>query len=431
VTRRDGRARGPDVRLPLAYLATAAAAFLAAAAQVPWLATELSGHYYHPRVLALTHTVTLGWITLAIVGASYQLIPIVLKCPLWSERLPWWQLPALVVGIAGMIAHFFIAEWSGMLWAASLVAVAIGAHVVNIALTLRTRIGRTRLGRFVIVALAGISLTMLAGLLLAAHHLHPFLPGDFYARLGAHVHLALLGWVLPMIVGVAAHTYPIFLLGPGHGVRLERIQLWGLLAGVPAVVIGLVLSRTVAIGGAAAVAATVAAHLASLAQMVRRGKAPRVDWPVRFLLAGAALLVPATLVGLALVLDLAGGPRWALAYGVLALGGWVSLTIVGMMLKIVPFLTWYGAYAHLAGRAAVPSLEQLGWPSAEALTFAGLAGGTIVLTAAVAIGSAPVIRLAGALLVIGAAAFTAALARVLTHLLPWGRSLATVDGAPR
>ncbi len=54
-----------------------------------------------------------------------------------------------------------------------------------------------------------------------------------------------------------------------------------------------------------------------------------------------------------------------------------------------------------------------------------------MLTAAVAIGSAPVIRLAGALLVIGAAAFTAALARVLTHLLPWGRSLATVDGAPR
>jgi hypothetical protein len=75
VTARDGRARAPDARLPLAYLATVATAFVVAAAAVPWLATELSGHYYHPRVLALTHTVTLGWITLAIMGASYQLIP--------------------------------------------------------------------------------------------------------------------------------------------------------------------------------------------------------------------------------------------------------------------------------------------------------------------------------------------------------------------
>ena len=133
----DGRARGPDVRLPLAYLATAAAAFVVAATAVPWLASELSGHYYHPRVLALTHTVTLGWITLAIMGASYQLIPIVLKCPLWSERLARWQLAALVVGIAGVVAHFFVAEWSGLVWAAGLVALATAAHVVNVALTLR------------------------------------------------------------------------------------------------------------------------------------------------------------------------------------------------------------------------------------------------------------------------------------------------------
>src|SRR5262249_23677829 len=59
--------------IPLGYLTCAAAAFLAAAAGIVWLAPDLAGHYYHPRVLALTHTVTLGWITIAIMGASYQL----------------------------------------------------------------------------------------------------------------------------------------------------------------------------------------------------------------------------------------------------------------------------------------------------------------------------------------------------------------------
>ena len=63
-----------------------------AALGVVWLAPELAGHYYHPRVVALTHTVTLGWITLAIMGASYQMIPVVLERPVWSERLARWQL---------------------------------------------------------------------------------------------------------------------------------------------------------------------------------------------------------------------------------------------------------------------------------------------------------------------------------------------------
>ena len=77
-----GAARVPSVTLPLRYLVAATVAFALAALGVPWLARELTGHYYHPRVLALTHTVTLGWITLTIMGASYQLVPIVLGRPI-------------------------------------------------------------------------------------------------------------------------------------------------------------------------------------------------------------------------------------------------------------------------------------------------------------------------------------------------------------
>ncbi len=63
--------RTPSVTLPLAYLAMAALAFVLAALALPGLGAALAGHYYHPRLLALTHVVTLGWITLAILGASY------------------------------------------------------------------------------------------------------------------------------------------------------------------------------------------------------------------------------------------------------------------------------------------------------------------------------------------------------------------------
>jgi len=97
------RGSAPSPTLPLSYLVTAVAAFVLACAAVPALAPELAGHYYHPRITALVHTVTLGWITLSIMGASYQLIPIVLARPVWSQRLARWQFWLINVGGEGQL----------------------------------------------------------------------------------------------------------------------------------------------------------------------------------------------------------------------------------------------------------------------------------------------------------------------------------------
>ena len=196
-----GASRGPSPGLPIAYLAAAALWFVLAAVAVPVLATELAGHYYHPRIQALTHTVTLGWITLTIMGASYQLVPIVLERPVWSERLARWQLGLIVAGIVGMVGHFFIAAWSGLLWAAGLVVLAIAAHVVNLGLSLRGLRRWTFTALLVAGALVGFGLTGVAGVALAVDRVWPFLPDARFPILHAHFHLALLGWVLPMAVG--------------------------------------------------------------------------------------------------------------------------------------------------------------------------------------------------------------------------------------
>ena len=168
--------------------------------------------------------------------------------------------------------------------------------------------------------------------------------------------------------------------------------------------------------GALMVAATVLAHLAWLVEMVRRRKRPALDRAFWFLLSGAGFLAPAAVLGLGLAFGALAGPRASAAYAVLTLGGWVSLTIVGMMLKIVPFLVWLRAYAPRAGRAAVPTLAQLGWPRAEAVAYAALTAGVAGLAAAAGAGSVTGIRLSGAVVCVGAAAFAAALGRVLSHL---------------
>ena len=238
-----GAAAPPSVTLPLAYLGAAATAFVLAALSLPALGAELTGHYYHPRLLALAHVVALGWITLAILGASYQLIPVAIERPLWSERLARWQLAALVAGIVGMVSHFWIGRWAGMAWAAALVGAGALAHVVNVALTLRAVARWTFTARSLALGLAGLTLTVGFGITLAATHGRDVFPGGVLAAVQAHFHLALLGWIAPMILGVAARVYPMFLLAPEPDGRGARVQLWGLGLGVPTLAAGLLLGR--------------------------------------------------------------------------------------------------------------------------------------------------------------------------------------------
>lgn len=407
----------PTAGLALAYLVTATAAFVVAAATVPWLASELAGHYYQPRVLALTHTVTLGWITLAIMGASYQLVPIVLQRPVWSVRVARLQLALMLVGVSGMIAHFFIAEWSGLVWGAGLVMLGIAAHVVNIGMALRGVERGTLTSRLFAFALAGVAATAAVGLALGVDRLVPFIPLGFFARLHAHVHLALLGWILPMVLGVGARVFPIFLQAPAPtGWRL-RVQLWGLVAGVPVTVAGVATSTSVlTVAGAIGVGAAVMGHLASLVGMARADRRPPLDGALRFVLTGAAALAVATVMGLGFAFDLLDGPRLGLAYVALVLGGWISLTIIGMMLKIVPFLVWYRVYAPLAGRAPVPTLAELSWPWPERCAYVLLTIGTAALAAAAAAGDVGWIRAAGFVTGAGALAFALAVGAPLRHL---------------
>jgi hypothetical protein len=152
--------------------------------------------------------------------------------------------------------------------------------------------------------------------------------------------------------------------------------------------------------------------------VVRSSRRPAFDWALRFLVAGTAYLVAATAVGVALAFGVVSGPRWALGYGVLVLGGWASLTIVGMMLKIVPFLVWYRVYSPLAGRAPVPGLADLRWAGTEAVAFVALTAGVGTLAIAVGMADTTAIRAAAALVLVGALAFAATLVTTLHHLLP-------------
>src|SRR5690606_19318381 len=74
----------------LFFLSLTVLAFLAA--------DSFQGHYFQAHTLALVHIAALGWGTMVIFGAAYQLIPVIFEKPLFSNRLALASFFALLGG---------------------------------------------------------------------------------------------------------------------------------------------------------------------------------------------------------------------------------------------------------------------------------------------------------------------------------------------
>ena len=60
-----------------------------------------AAHLASPDTLVLVHVVCIGWLSVAMCGALFQFVPVLVAKPLFSEK---WALPALGLLTAGLIS---------------------------------------------------------------------------------------------------------------------------------------------------------------------------------------------------------------------------------------------------------------------------------------------------------------------------------------
>jgi hypothetical protein len=120
------RALLPASGIPLLYFTFAHVCLaLACAVLIVW--PDLPGEYFfHPRMTAVVHLVTLGWISGSILGAFYIVGPLALRLPLrpgWLDRV---GCASFAAGTIGMVSSFWKGEYLGLAWSAVLVAASVG-----------------------------------------------------------------------------------------------------------------------------------------------------------------------------------------------------------------------------------------------------------------------------------------------------------------
>jgi hypothetical protein len=446
----------PSIKLPLAFMLTGLASLLTG---VIWLVAQpsvLASYHYNQSVIAATHLFVLGFICSIVMGAMYQLVPVALETKLYSERLAKWQFAFHLVGFIGMVWMFRVWNMKQVGHFASVFAVGVGLFVINIARTLR-RVPRWNVtATAVTAALFWISATIIAGLSIAASKctyesttglatatgVSSVVAGlrsvaGFMARfdqlsaMHAHAHLSGVGFFTLLIVGVSYKLIPMFTLSEIQNQRRAAASVVLLNVGLAGSFVTILLRSPWKLTFALVIIAALICYGLELRAILRARKRQTLDWGIKYFLTAVALLIPLALLSVALSwpglpLNTFTGQLENL-YGFLGLCGVVTLAILGMLYKIIPFLAWFGAYSRHVGRAQVPALADMYSARLQTVGYWSFLAGLVVTSVGILFSNAPSVRLGGSLLAMSVLVFATNVGKILTHLArPQLTPLATV-----
>lgn len=381
-------------------LAVAAAFFVGAWILAYVAAPEVTQFFYQPRVLAVVHALTLGWISLTIMGVLYQFVPALTK-----HRVSWpgaaiGQVVLFAAGSAGMVSSFWFGRLERTAWSATAVFAAACLFVAQIVpgLVRARRTDATVIG--VLFAQVYLVATALLGLLYAWDKVYGFLGGSVLSNIAAHAHLGLVGWITLTICAVSYRVVTAFLLPTEPLPKAALSQIVTLAAVVPLLIAALLARSRWAVLPALAGFGAMLWYAAILAGIARTRRMP-FDWAMRHVAAAVLSLFTALLCGLLLfAVDPQSmlGNRLTEVYGFLLLVGWISNYIVGIGTRMAPGVMGMGSTPLLSeGRAA--------------LVFILLNGGIIAVALGLLGGSVAGLRLAVLALLAAALLFIASLAR--------------------
>ena len=344
----------PPVKLPLVYHAFATFCFALALAGAISFAQDLTGFYYHPRILALTHLITLGWISGNILGTMYMVAPIALHTHLPAKRFDWFVFSLYSIGVSGMVAHFWRDRPVGMAWSAGCVYLAfllIGPKFISSLLKSRTP-GFVKL--HVLLAFGNLLIGGAWGFLLSIHKVHGFLPTSSSPNVIAHAHLAAIGWATMMVFGIAYRLLPMFIPGKPASGYLPWISAISLEIGAVGFFLTTLLEIEVRPLFAILIGIGILLFLYSAIRTLSMRKPapppepPRPDFSLLHAPFSFLCLVICFILGI-LLLRAPSNERTlqiALGYAALGLVGFLSQIVTGLKPKILSIFTWYHAFSR-------------------------------------------------------------------------------------
>jgi hypothetical protein len=350
--------QAPPFAAPLRFF-LAAPLFLLLVAGLGLFLPDWRANRWSPDALALTHLITLGYLTMVMVGALLQMLPVVLGAPVPAVRLvAWFGLLGLTCGTPslalGLLLDVPLWLYAGML----ILLTGLAPVIVAIAISL-LRTAAPHVAWPIRQAVLALVITLALGITLAGA-LAGFWPMSSAFDLTAlHAAWGLVGWVLILVIGVAYQVVPMLQITPPYPARLSRWLSWIMLAGL------LLFSMpwgaaTGLLGAWPLCASSIVFALATLRiQSQRRRKLP--DITLSFWRLGmVSLIFSALLLPLLPWLPTSWQDPAQISLGLTFLLGFAASVVSGMLYKITPFLAWFHLKTQTGAKVGtIPNMKEM------------------------------------------------------------------------
>lgn len=366
-------------------------------------------YFYDPRMVALAHIFTLGWVSLMIVGVLRQLGPIAFGLRLQATTavgvaVAVW-IPALLLMIIGFATqHYTLAG-------AATCLLLLAVIVITLVFLIGFRgVRREPPHGHLLAALLYFDAAAILGAWMGlAKGYNVPLPAAFHRVLFAHIHLAGAGWAVLMILAVMSRLFPQPHLR--HPVQ-ARIRFVSFNVGLIGFTSGLLLNGSWHPIFGFVLAATCLWYATAFIPILREFAQPS-DRSTSFLVASWICLGIVALLGMWFAVTSSTSVfqvQLQFVYGFLYLFGWLSLMILGMLYRIVP--------THISKLLTARGITNTGvrrafiGPKTQTIVLTTMLGGLTVSSSGILLSLGSVFRLGWSLWMIGIAVFVGSLCRL-------------------
>ncbi len=342
----------PPIHIPFRFFNTAPWMGVLAALVLLLGADRAFSSQWSPELLAITHLLTLGFMAMVMLGAMFQLVPVIS-----GRMIPGGTIVAtgvhllLSIGVLLLVAGFYWQAYWLFAWALPVLLAAFAIFLLALGSLLLRHIGGGDSIYSIRFAALSLLITIVLGALRSANYAGLLQPLPLANIANIHLAWGLAGWVLLLVMGASYQVIPMFHVTPSYPTALARaLPAVVFLSLALLTVVDNAVVQALAVLALCAVAIVYATYTIGLLNQ-RKRRIPDITarfWRLSLtcLIVSALLLAGLYFSGQLLLSDYL-QQRAPVIIGILMIYGFAGSVIMGMLQKIVPFL----AYLHLQRRS--------------------------------------------------------------------------------
>lgn len=413
----------PSSKVVVPHFIFAAVSFLVLSILVLLSASSFTGYFFQPHLLALTHIAALGWGTMIIFGALYQLIPVIFETALYSEKLAKVTFWIFGISIIAMVYSFWTGSFVTILpHSTGMVFIGLLMFIFNVLMSIKKAKKKNIKTMFIGTSVVWLGLTALLGLLIAFNYKYNFLSQSHLLYLKMHAHMGVAGWFLLLIIGAASTLIPMFLIS--HQINENKLKYAFYLINAGLLLLSLdwlILHGTIMIPVYGIVIVSgILFFISYIRESYKKRLRKSLDVGMKHTLVAILSLTFPIVLGITasqefVAFDPAILSKVIMLYGFSIFFMFITSIILGQTYKTIPFIIWLNKYKSMVGKVKTPLPKELYSEKLANLQLYIYLASIITLIAGILTGLQYIVEAGAVLLIIAALIYNINVFKIIFH----------------